>query len=72
LRVWGRGDTYTRFWWGNLRERDHLVDPDVDGTNIKMDSQEVGCNGGNFLTSCKPVSFSRRTVFRGVNKQLSK
>jgi hypothetical protein len=20
----GRGDTYTGFWWGNLRERDHL------------------------------------------------
>ena len=22
----------------------------------------------NFLTSCKPVSFSRRTVLRGVSK----
>ena len=21
---------YTGFWWGNLRERDHLVDPGVD------------------------------------------
>jgi hypothetical protein len=20
----GRGDFHTRFWWGNLRERDHL------------------------------------------------
>jgi hypothetical protein len=20
-----------RFWWGNLKERDHLEDPDVDG-----------------------------------------
>jgi len=19
------------FWWGNLRERDHLEDPDIDG-----------------------------------------
>ena len=22
---------YTRFWWGNLRGRDHLEDPGVDG-----------------------------------------
>jgi hypothetical protein len=28
--VWERGKVYTRFWWGNLRERDRLVDPSVD------------------------------------------
>ena len=28
----------------------------------------VPWNVGNFLTSCKPVSFSRRTVHRGVSK----
>jgi len=26
----GMGEVYTRFWWGNLRERDHLEDPGVD------------------------------------------
>ena len=26
-----RGEAYTEFWWGNLRERDHLRDPGVDG-----------------------------------------
>ena len=30
----GREEARTGFWWGNLRERDHLEDPDVDGTII--------------------------------------
>jgi hypothetical protein len=27
-------------------------------------------NGGNFLTSCKPVSFSRMTLLHGISKQV--
>jgi len=27
----------------------------------------VPYNAGNFLTNCKPVSFSRRTLLRGVS-----
>jgi hypothetical protein len=30
----GRRGVYTVFWWGNLRERNHLGDPDVDGRII--------------------------------------
>jgi hypothetical protein len=26
--------TYTRFWWRNPRERDHLEDPGIDGMII--------------------------------------
>jgi hypothetical protein len=27
-RMW-KGEAYTRFWWGNLRARDHLENPGV-------------------------------------------
>jgi hypothetical protein len=37
----GRGQEHRGFWWGYLRERDHLEDPGVDGGTIKMDIQEV-------------------------------
>jgi hypothetical protein len=30
----GRGEAYTEFWWGNLRERDHFEDSGVDGRII--------------------------------------
>jgi hypothetical protein len=42
--VWGRGELYTGYWWGNLRVREHLGDSGVDGRIIlKMDLQELRC-----------------------------
>ena len=32
--AWGRGEVVIGFWWGNLREGDHLEDPGVDGRII--------------------------------------
>jgi hypothetical protein len=28
------GEVYTGFWWGNLRERDHLGEPVTEGRII--------------------------------------
>jgi hypothetical protein len=32
--VFGRGEAYTGFWWGNLRKRAQWGDPGVDGRII--------------------------------------
>ena len=29
--VWGRSEVNAAFWWGNVKERDHLEDVRVDG-----------------------------------------
>jgi hypothetical protein len=32
--IWWKAEVRIGFWWGNLRGRDHLEDPDVDGRII--------------------------------------
>jgi len=41
----GREDTYTGFWWGNLRDKDYLGDPGVDGRMI-FGRLFRNCDGG--------------------------
>ena len=38
---------YEWFWWGKLKERVHLEEPDID--NIKMDLQEDGLRGMDWI-----------------------
>ena len=33
--VWGRGEVYTWFWWGNLRETDHLEDTSINEITLQ-------------------------------------
>jgi hypothetical protein len=34
--LWGRGEVHPRFWWGDLKEKDHLE-------SINLNLQEIGC-----------------------------
>ena len=40
---------YTGYWWGNLRERDPGRPRRRWEDNIKMDPQEVGCGGMDWI-----------------------
>jgi hypothetical protein len=46
--MWKREEVHTEFWWGNLRERDHLKSPGVDGRiMLKWISRNILGGGGD-------------------------
>ena len=40
--LWGREEVHIGFWWGNLRERDHLEDQGVDRRIIGSSRSGMG------------------------------
>jgi hypothetical protein len=50
-------------WTGLAKDRDRWWSFVSEDMNL-----QVPYNVGNFLTGCKPVSFSRRTLLRGVSE----
>jgi hypothetical protein len=57
---------------GNLRVRDHLEDPCVDGEdNIKMDLQEVGCELMDWIDLAKDRDMWRALVNALMNLRVS-
>jgi len=52
-----------RDWFGLAGDKDRWRTLVVAVMNLR-----VPLIAGNFLTSCKPVSFSRRTLHHGVSK----
>ena len=42
VALWGTWEVHTGFWWGKLRERDHLGDPGAGGRKILKWFSESG------------------------------
>jgi hypothetical protein len=47
----GKREMYTRFRWGNLKERDHLEDPDLHGWVTLKGIVKHGTTGYGLVSS---------------------
>jgi hypothetical protein len=55
------------FWWGDLNERDHLEDLDIDEDSIKMDLQEVGWGCLNWIDLAEDRYMWQALVYAVMN-----
>jgi hypothetical protein len=72
-RVWGRREVCTGCWWGNLREKGHWGDQDVDERIIlrwifrKLEGVvetgwswlRIGTGGGHLWVRCRTFGFHK-------------
>jgi hypothetical protein len=65
LHLWGRGEVYTDFWWGNTRERDHLEDPSLDGRVILRGYSGRGIEGKDWIDLAQDRN-RRRAIVNAV------
>ena len=59
---------HTGFWWGNLREGDHLEYP---ADNIKMDLRDLGWGGMNWIDLAEDRDRLRTVVNAVMNLRVS-
>jgi hypothetical protein len=51
--VYGRGEAYTGFWWGNLRKRDHLGDGFSGSGMWGYEFDQAGSGQGRVSGTCE-------------------
>jgi hypothetical protein len=64
--VWGRREMYAGFWWGNLKERDYLVDSSCWSF---ISSGQVGSVDSGTALACRQtdmfiLTFQSRVLLR--------
>jgi hypothetical protein len=69
--VWGRGDMRTGFGGENLRERDHLENPGLNGSIILRHLQEVGCEGVDWIDLPEDIDRWRALVNAVMNLRVT-
>ena len=66
--VWGRGKAYSGFWWWKPKEKRPLGRPRRRREdNIKMDIQEVGCEGMDWIDMAQDTDRWRALVNEVMN-----
>jgi hypothetical protein len=63
----GREEVYTGIWWGNLRERDHLEYPGVDGRKISYWISKKWDGGMDWITLDQDRDMWRSVVNPATN-----
>jgi hypothetical protein len=67
----GRGEAYTGFWWGNLRERDHLEQPGINGRIILrwIFRKWAGRHCCKLVLKVSTVIFNSTHIAQAINRQ---